>query len=40
MAWHGAGYGIRVAQMMGAHRKKSYGTEPTVEGELRKRAFW
>jgi hypothetical protein len=40
MAWHGDGYGLRVAQVMGLHRKKSYGINPTVEGELGKRAFW
>ncbi|KAI0092322.1 fungal-specific transcription factor domain-containing protein [Irpex rosettiformis] len=40
MSWHGGGYGIRIAQMMGAHRKKSYGEKPTIEGELKKRAFW
>ncbi|KAI0092329.1 fungal-specific transcription factor domain-containing protein [Irpex rosettiformis] len=39
-SWHGVGYGLRIAQMIGAHRKKSYGTKPTVEGELRKRVFW
>ncbi|EKM58695.1 uncharacterized protein PHACADRAFT_117794 [Phanerochaete carnosa HHB-10118-sp] len=34
------GCGIRLAQDLGAHRRMAYGPEPTVEGELRKRAFW
>ncbi|GJE89781.1 Zn(II)2Cys6 transcription factor [Phanerochaete sordida] len=34
------GHGVRLAQDLGAHRRMSYGTTPTVEGELRKRAFW
>ena len=25
---------------IGAHRKKLYGTIPTVEGEMMRRAFW
>lgn len=32
--------GIRMAQDMGAHRKKLYSATPTVEQELWKRAFW
>ncbi|KAI0688002.1 fungal-specific transcription factor domain-containing protein [Cytidiella melzeri] len=40
MSWYCIGYGIRVAQLLGAHRKKSYEARPSVEGELRKRAFW
>nr|VWO98984.1 Aspartyl proteinase [Ganoderma boninense] len=32
--------GIRMAQDMGAHRKKMYSAAPTVEQELWKRAFW
>ncbi|KAI0790296.1 fungal-specific transcription factor domain-containing protein [Irpex lacteus] len=40
LSWNGIGYGLRIAQMLGVHRKKSYGTHPTVEGELRKRVFW
>ncbi|KAJ3558753.1 hypothetical protein NM688_g738 [Phlebia brevispora] len=34
------GYGIRIAQDLGAHRRKVYATLPTAEGELLKRAFW
>lgn len=34
------GMGLRLAQEMGAHRKRRYGPTPTVEGELMKRAFW
>ena len=40
LSWNGIGYGLRIGQMMGAHRKKSYEAVPTVEGELRKRVFW
>ncbi|KAI1791324.1 fungal-specific transcription factor domain-containing protein [Ganoderma leucocontextum] len=32
--------GIRMAQEVGAHRKKMYSATPTVEQELWKRAFW
>ncbi|PIL33900.1 transcription factor [Ganoderma sinense ZZ0214-1] len=32
--------GIRMAQDMGAHRKKMYSATPTIEQELWKRAFW
>ncbi|GJE89783.1 Zn(II)2Cys6 transcription factor [Phanerochaete sordida] len=39
-AWAQIGYGLRLAQDMGAHRKRSYGNSPTIEGELMKRAFW
>ncbi|EKM58700.1 uncharacterized protein PHACADRAFT_253191 [Phanerochaete carnosa HHB-10118-sp] len=34
------GYAVRLAQDLGAHRRVAYEPEPTVEGELRKRAFW
>ncbi|KAI0339080.1 hypothetical protein BDW22DRAFT_1431991 [Trametopsis cervina] len=40
MSWVCVGYGIRLAQVVGAHRKKSYSAPPTVEQELLKRAFW
>lgn len=40
MSWHCVGYGLRLAQTLGFHRKKAYHTKPTVEEELRKRAFW
>ncbi|TFK88610.1 hypothetical protein K466DRAFT_488593 [Polyporus arcularius HHB13444] len=38
--WTVIGLGLRMAQDMGAHRKKVYNTTPTVEDELMKRAFW
>ena len=34
------GHGLRLAQDLGAHRKTTYPSTPTVESELRKRAFW
>ncbi|GJE89788.1 Zn(II)2Cys6 transcription factor [Phanerochaete sordida] len=34
------GHGLRLAQDLGAHRRMTYSAIPTVEGELRKRAFW
>ncbi|EKM58714.1 uncharacterized protein PHACADRAFT_193830 [Phanerochaete carnosa HHB-10118-sp] len=34
------GHGIRLAQDLGAHRRTTYPSTPTVESELRKRAFW
>ncbi|KAG1887099.1 fungal-specific transcription factor domain-containing protein [Suillus subluteus] len=38
--WTIVGIGIRLAQDVGAHRRKAYGRKPTVEEELWKRAFW
>ncbi|CCM00118.1 uncharacterized protein FIBRA_02145 [Fibroporia radiculosa] len=38
--WTIIGVGIRLAQDVGAHRKKVYNSQPTVEEELWKRAFW
>jgi hypothetical protein len=38
--WTIVGIGIRLAQDVGAHRRKAYGHKPTVEEELWKRAFW
>ncbi|OBZ66208.1 hypothetical protein A0H81_13860 [Grifola frondosa] len=38
--WTIIGVGIRMAQDVGAHRRKVYNTVPTVEEELWKRAFW
>ncbi|KAL4249328.1 ABC-transporter-regulating transcription factor-like protein [Abortiporus biennis] len=38
--WTVIGVGIRLAQDVGAHRRKVYNTESTVEEELWKRAFW
>ena len=34
------GIGIRLAQDIGAHRRKKNTTNMTVEDELWKRAFW
>ncbi|KAI0644483.1 fungal-specific transcription factor domain-containing protein [Trametes meyenii] len=38
--WTIVGLGLRVAQDVGIHRKKTYGLLSKVEGELWKRAFW
>ncbi|KAI0771317.1 fungal-specific transcription factor domain-containing protein [Trametes elegans] len=38
--WTIIGIGIRMAQDVGAHRKKVYSASPTVEEELWRRAFW
>ncbi|EIW84587.1 hypothetical protein CONPUDRAFT_163668 [Coniophora puteana RWD-64-598 SS2] len=38
--WTIVGIGIRLAQDVGAHRRKVYNRKPTVEDELWKRAFW
>lgn len=38
--WTIVGIGIRLAQDVGAHRRKAYSRKPTVEEELWKRAFW
>ncbi|KIJ08246.1 hypothetical protein PAXINDRAFT_31743, partial [Paxillus involutus ATCC 200175] len=38
--WTIVGIGIRLAQEVGAHRRKAYGSKPSVAGELWKRAFW
>lgn len=34
------GHGLRLAQDLGAHRRTTYPATPTVESELKKRAFW
>ncbi|KAI0755124.1 fungal-specific transcription factor domain-containing protein [Daedaleopsis nitida] len=39
-SWNLVGMGLRMAQDVGVHRKKMYGSKPTVEDELWKRAFW
>ncbi|KAA1473897.1 hypothetical protein DENSPDRAFT_931268 [Dentipellis sp. KUC8613] len=39
-AWVVIGIGIRKLQDVGGHRKQVYGTTPSVEKELWKRAFW
>lgn len=39
-SWTVIGVGIRLAQDVGAHRKKVYNPTRTVEEELWKRAFW
>ena len=38
--WTIIGVGIRMAQDVGAHRKKVYSASPTIEEELWRRAFW
>ncbi|VDB85388.1 unnamed protein product [Peniophora sp. CBMAI 1063] len=38
--WVWCGHGIRLAQDVGAHRKRVYDDSPTVEDELYRRAFW
>lgn len=38
--WPLVGIAIRLAQVMGAHRRKVYNRTPTTEDELWKRAFW
>ncbi|KAG9308124.1 hypothetical protein JVU11DRAFT_12476 [Chiua virens] len=38
--WTIVGIGIRLAQDVGAHRRKSYNEKNSVEGELWKRTFW
>ncbi|TFK92492.1 hypothetical protein K466DRAFT_480450 [Polyporus arcularius HHB13444] len=38
--WAIVGAGIRVGVEMGAHRKRRYEDDHSVEGELLKRAFW
>ena len=39
-SWTVIGVGIRLAQDVGAHRKKVYNPTRTVEEELWKRAYW
>jgi hypothetical protein len=39
-SWTMLGIGVRVAQDVGAHRRKIYDGKFTVENELWKRAFW
>ena len=34
------GYGIRLAKDLGVHRRATYGPNPTVEDDLKRRAFW
>jgi Fungal specific transcription factor domain len=38
--WTMVGIGLRLAQEVGAHRRKVYSHKLTVEEELWKRAFW
>ncbi|GJE89792.1 Zn(II)2Cys6 transcription factor [Phanerochaete sordida] len=33
-------HALRLALDMGLHRRRTYGSTPTVDGELKKRAFW
>ncbi|KAI0737552.1 fungal-specific transcription factor domain-containing protein [Daedaleopsis nitida] len=39
-SWTIVSWGIRMAQSVGAHRKKMYGAQPTAEQEQWRRAFW
>ncbi|EJF60413.1 hypothetical protein DICSQDRAFT_137505 [Dichomitus squalens LYAD-421 SS1] len=39
-SWTVIGLGLRMAQDVGAHRKKMYATTPNVEDELWRRAVW
>ncbi|KZV61662.1 hypothetical protein PENSPDRAFT_618879 [Peniophora sp. CONT] len=39
-AWIHAALGVRLALDIGAHKRRAYGTMPSVEDELYKRAFW
>ncbi|VDC05640.1 unnamed protein product [Peniophora sp. CBMAI 1063] len=39
-AWVHAALGIRLALDIGAHKRRAYGTSPTIEDELYKRTFW
>jgi len=38
--WTVLAVGIRLAQEVGAHRRRPGQTRPTIEGELWKRVFW
>ncbi|RPD52803.1 hypothetical protein L227DRAFT_439478 [Lentinus tigrinus ALCF2SS1-6] len=38
--WTVIGVGLRMAQDVGVHRKKTYSSTPTVDDELWRRAFW
>ncbi|KII90943.1 hypothetical protein PLICRDRAFT_174295 [Plicaturopsis crispa FD-325 SS-3] len=40
VGWTLIGVGVRMAQDIGAHRRKAYSAQMTVQDELRKRAFW
>ncbi|KAE9397124.1 hypothetical protein BT96DRAFT_884198 [Gymnopus androsaceus JB14] len=40
MCWPLISFGLRLAQDVGAHRKKPGNLKPTLESELWKRAFW
>jgi hypothetical protein len=40
VAWLFVGVGLRKAMDIGIHRKRTYPSKPSVEGELWKRAFW
>ncbi|PPQ94986.1 hypothetical protein CVT25_003738 [Psilocybe cyanescens] len=39
-SWNVLGMGLRYALELGAHRRKGFNEPPSVENELRKRAFW
>ena len=38
--WIKIGFGIRIAQDVGRHRRMTYSSKPNVTDELWKRAFW
>ncbi|KZS98644.1 hypothetical protein SISNIDRAFT_481356 [Sistotremastrum niveocremeum HHB9708] len=40
VSWNLTGVGLRLAQDVGAHRKRMYKSYPNAEDELWKRAFW
>jgi hypothetical protein len=39
-SWNILGAGLRLAQDVGAHRRKVYRERPTMHDELWRRAFW
>jgi hypothetical protein len=39
-SWNLLGAGLRLAQDVGAHRRKVYSEKPTIHDELWRRAFW
>lgn len=39
-SWNILGIGLRYALEKGAHRRRGQHQKPSVEDELRKRAFW
>ena len=39
-AWMYIGTGIRLSVDVGAHKRRAYGANPTLEDEMFKRTFW